>query len=340
MINTIPYTLPVSKFIKTMTALISEYRFNDSLSTNEIINGLVDSCYQGRVDFGKGIINTFKVDVQPVEDLTETSTVLKITKPQIVEEIITIDNYKKIPLSVSEVLTRDAFVGGYLINTFMSYVYDLLGTTKQLYMFDVVNGLYQNWIPTQPSQTITIDLIDTTGMTGSELKSTLEYNSTLIAKQLRLLANNMLIPNNAYTDYATYRNTNDNIDKPVKINIKSRNDLKIVINDKFYTDFLGDAMASLYHAEKVGEMIPGNIVLLPTSSMLNKNKDNVIGWVSSKNKFAYADFYELTLSFNDASTLYQNNFLHFAYGTGIFGYAPGVKIVANYVKPANAVISK
>lgn len=96
-------------------------------------------------------------------------------------------------------------------------------------------------------------------------------------------------------------------------------------------------MASLYHSEKVGEMIPGDkFVLLPEDSMAEGN-ENVIGWLSDKQKFALADFYRVTLSIRDPSTLYENTFAHYAYGYGVFKHAPGVKFVANYITPTPAV---
>ena len=76
-----PITLPVAKMIGTMTTLIGDIRNHDTLAPSDIVNDLVDSCRIGKVDYGKGIVNNFKVGLQPVEDLTETSTAFKITKP-------------------------------------------------------------------------------------------------------------------------------------------------------------------------------------------------------------------------------------------------------------------
>ena len=85
-----PITLPVAKMIGTMTTLIGDMRNHDTLAPSDIVNDLVDSCRIGKVDYGKGIVNNFKVGLQPVEDLTETSTAFKITKPNIEQETIEI----------------------------------------------------------------------------------------------------------------------------------------------------------------------------------------------------------------------------------------------------------
>ena len=83
-------------------------------------------------------------------------------------------------------------------------------------------------------------------------------------------------------------------------------------------------------------MIPGDkFVLLPADAMKAGN-EKVIGWLSDKNKFALADFYRVTLSILDPSTTYQNTFYHYAYGAGVFKYAPGVKFVAQTITPEQA----
>lgn len=326
-----PITLPASKMISTMTSLIGDVRFNDTLKPSDIVNELVDSSRVGKVDFGKGIVYTFKVDTQPVKDLSETSTVTKITKPQLAQETIEIDNYKFVPISVSEILTRDAVLSGNAIDSFFSFVMSLLEDTAQFHLFDEVNELYQSWTPGQTSQTIQVDQIDTTGLSGLELNEALKWNATEIGRVMRKTMNNMKIKNAKYTDKDTYVDSNDGQTKSV-VSALTGKDMKIVFNDKFYTNFLADAMASLYHSNEVGEMIPdGQKIILPEDAMSEDNT-NTIAWLSHKDKFAMADFYAVTLAFRDASTTYTNTFYHFAYGVGVFKYAPGVKFVANVVQ--------
>lgn len=328
-----PITLPASKMLATMTALIAEVRYNENIKVSNIVNDLVDSSRIGNVDYGKGIVNTFEVDVQPTKDLTETSTAFTITKPNVEQETIVIDNYKFVPISVSEILSRDAFLSGYMIDTFINNMMKLPEKTIRFNLFNVINELYQSWEPGQASQTVTIDQIDTTGMTGAELRATEEWNATQVAKVMRKTINNAKLLNNKYTDVATYTDVNTGETKPVQSAL-ANDDLKIVFNDEYYTNFLADAMASLYHNEKVGDMLPGdNFVLLPTDAMTPANA-KTIAWLSSKNKFALADFYKVTLAILDPSTLYTNSFFHYAYGAGIFKYAVGIKFVSNVIAPA------
>lgn len=327
-----PITLPASKMLASLTTLIGEVRFNDTLGTSDIVNDLVDSCRIGKVDYGKGILYNFKLDTQPVKDLSETSSVLTITKPNTAQETIEIDSYKFVPLSLSEILSKDAFLNGEGVDSYFSFVMSLMTDTAQFYLFDLVNDMYQTWEPGQVSQTILVDQIDVTGLNGIDRNEALKWNASEMAKVMRKTINNMKVKNTKFTDIAEYTDANGGGVKKVVSALKN-DDLKLVVNDNYWTNFLADAMASLYHSEKLGEMIPGSkFVLLPSDSMSEDN-GKTIGWLSDKMKFALADFYNVMLSFVDASTLYTNNFYHFAYGLGIFKYAPGVKFVANIVQP-------
>lgn len=330
-----PITLPASKMLSTMTALIGDVRFNETLGTSDIINDMVDSARVGKVDYGKGIIYTFKLAPQPTRDLSETSSAFTITKPNVAQETILINEYKFVPISLSEVLSKDSALRGETISEFFAFVMGLLEDTTQFNLFDVVNGLYQNWVPGQPSQTVQVRQINTANLTGTDLTSALTWNANEMAKVMRKTVNNMKIKNNKFTDVATFTDVNTGETENVVSALKNDN-LKLVVNDKYWTNFIAESLASLYHSEKIGEMIPDDkFVLLPEDAMSQSN-ENVIGWLSDKSKFALADFYRVTLSILDPSTTYQNTFYHYAYGAGVFRYAPGVKFVAQTITPEEA----
>lgn len=330
-----PITLPASKMLATMTALIGEVRFIDSLHPTELVDELVDGARIGTVEYGKGIVHTFKVAPQPVKDLTETSSAFTITKPNVAQETIEIDNYKFVPISLSDVLSRDAVLSGELVGGFMEFALALMEDTSRFNLYDVINNLYQSWTPGQATQTVKVPQRPTDGLTGADLNAAEEWNAKQVAKVARKTLNNMRVLNTGFTDVATYTDANTGETGNVQSSI-SRNQVKMVFNDKYYTDFLADAMASLYHSERVGEMIPAeNYNLIPESKMSAANA-KTIGWLHMRGKFAFADFYRLTLSILDPSTTYRNYFYHFAYGAGVFKYMPGVKFVAEEVAPTPA----
>ena len=116
-----PITLPASKMLETMTTLIGDVRFEDNLGVSDIVNEMVDSARIGQVDYGKGIINTFKLAPLERKTLTETSSAFTINKPNIAQETILIDNYYFYEISMSEILSRDALLSGDAVSTFMAY---------------------------------------------------------------------------------------------------------------------------------------------------------------------------------------------------------------------------
>ena len=320
-ISNLPITLPVAKMIATMTSLIGIVRYNETLAPSDIVDALTDSCMIDGVDYGKGIVYAYKNALLQTNDLSEVSSAFTISKPDIREEVITIDQYKFTPISLSDVLSRDIGVTGYQVEEFMAFAMSLLEDTKRFYMFDVANGLFQNWVPGQATQTIQIDQIDVTDLTGADRNAALQWNATNMAKVMRKTLNNMKVKNTKFTDIVG------------QISALRSDDLKLVVNDNYWTNFLSDALASLYHSERVGEMIPGsNFVLLPVDSMKEGNA-KVIGWLSDRKKFAIAQFYNVTLSIVDPSTLYTNTFFHYAYGAVVFTHAPGVRFIEKTINP-------
>ena len=334
-----PINLPASKMISTMTALIADVRFRETLAVSDLVADIVSASRVGNVNYGKGIIYNFKVDTQPVKDLSEVSSAFTITKPNVAQETIVIDEYKFIPISFSYYLGKDAVKRGYQFDGFFSFIMSLIGETHQFYLYDQINDLIQNWTPKQATQTVQVDQIDTTTLFGSERNAAEQWNATQIGKAMRQTINNMKVKNSGYSDVAQYTDVNTGEKKNVQTALATDN-VRVIFNDKYYTNFLADTMASLYHNKIVGEMIPGkSFDLLPTSKIKEANQ-NVIAWVGDRIKFAMADFYAVTLSGEDWSTLYQNIFFHFAYGLGVFKYAPQVKFVARTISPTPTASNK
>lgn len=318
-VATLPtFTLPASKALASITTFINQLRFKDTLHSNSIVNDFVDNCRVGKVDAGKGIVFTFKKDLQPVNNLSTTSSVLTITAPQVAEEVITIDQYKVIPLSVSYQLMADAVPNGNLVDTFVNYLYSLMEDTYKFHLFDVLTNELLTYTPTQQTQTITIDQYDLSGLTGADLDAAKRWNSNNIATTIRKLMNNLALKSKDYTDVST---TYTAVDKK---------QLRLVFNDDYYTDYLANSIASLYHSNVVENMLEGpKNDILPSS--LFTGQPTTIGWLMDVDKLALADFYKLQMAFTDASTLFTNSFLHFAYGEGMFKNAIGIKLVANLI---------
>ena len=86
-ISTLPnYTLPASQFLASITTFVNQLRFKDTLKATSMVRDFVDRCKVGKVDSGKGIVFTFKKSLQPVNNLSTTSSVLTITPPTGLED--------------------------------------------------------------------------------------------------------------------------------------------------------------------------------------------------------------------------------------------------------------
>ena len=314
------YTLPASKLLASITTFVNQLRFKDTLHSTSMVRDFVDNCKVGKVDSGKGIVFTFKKSLQPVNNLSTTSSVLTITPPNVAQEIIEIDNYKFIPLSVSRQLMYDAVPRGELVDNFLNYLYSLMEDTQKFYEFDQLVAELFSWTPTQASQTININQIDLTGLTGADLQGAIQWNASEIARVVRKTINNLAYKSTDYTDVAT------------TMTAVNKDQLRLIMNDTYETNFLADAMASLYHSDKVGKMLDGFTKDVLSESIFTANSQGTtIGFLMDKEKLAMADYYKLQMSFTDASTLFTNSFLHFAYGKGIFKNAIGIKFVANII---------
>lgn len=322
-------SLPASKWLTAITTLINDIRFRRNLTTTETMNKVIESAKVGNVDFGKGIIYDVVLGRQPVSDLSETSSLLTIKKPALGQEVISIDNFKVIQLSLNEVLQRQSATGGDMVNSFLGYVRSVMDYTLNAHYYELVVGLINGWTPVQTKQTKSIEIADTSALAGDEARKAIKANTEKIFGEIRILSNNLQTPQNGYTDVATYTDPNDGTTKNIETCI-DREDLVLYINDKYYTDYLKTA-SSLYHDEKLGGMLPNKVVPIPEASITSANS-SCVGWLCYEKKFAVADFYRLTQSFFDGSTLYENLFLHFAYGAGTFEYAPGIKIMTTVSK--------
>lgn len=329
----IPLTLDVGRYLDSMTKLIGDVRFTRTLVTSDIVSDIIDASRVGRVDFGYGIIYNFLVDVQEVENLTETSVVTRVRKPQIEQEVITIDTYKRTQVSVSEVLTRANLLDGSLVQRFTDWVVQILETTYNHHLYEQVIAMFMGWEGVGAKQTVEvfqydIDALTLAGATPLEINEAKKFNGTVMAEAMRKTMNNMKILDTGYTDIATYTSSNDPFGEfPVKTALDSRG-LTLHINDVYWTEYMANSLAALYHNKQLMGMIPqAREVLIPENSWSTPRK-NVIAVLSQGDKFALADFYKLTFSFNDASNLFTNIFLHFAYGLGVFKYAPAVEFIS------------
>ena len=111
-----------------------------------------------------------------------------------------------------------------------------------------------------------------------------------------------------------------------------------VENSKFESIINTYAIASLLNSKELDNIqLYRKSIVIPDEQFTDDfTKGLVIGWLVSDYKYQIAPRIEVATSFEDASTLNLNEFLHFWLISGMANGLAGVKLVANFVAPAQA----
>lgn len=325
-----PNLTPTS-FINSLTALIGYVRAAKQFGVSGIVQGLIDGSRFGKVDFGIGKIRMTELDTLNESDLSRTSDLLTVELAPIGQENLQVDTYRRIKVSVSEPLAKQSGLSGYEVDSLLSLILGLLTTTATHNQYDRVVNLINSWVPAT-SQIVTIDLIDTTTLTGADLNQAQIYNARQIFKTIQLTVNKMLtrVAGLVDTAFQQYTAQDGTTVKPVRTALETDN-LRMIMNDKFYVDMRADGLANTFNKSILEELQRGNrLDEIPSSRLTDQS---IIGILGHHDKFSILDFYHIQHSFFDPSTLYTHYYLHYAFGMGIFGLAPAVVFKANYVTP-------
>jgi hypothetical protein len=334
MIN--PITLPLSQispnlsptnFLNSITALIAYVRAAKQIGVSRIVSSLIDGSRYGKVDFGIGMIRTTELDTLNERALSRTSTLTDVILPPIGQENLNIDTYRVIQVSVSEPLARQSGVTGMEVDSILSLILGLLQSTATHNQYDRIVNLINNWTP-RATQIVTVDIEDTSTLTGADLNQAEIRNARQIYKAMQLQRNIMETRQSGYTDtgFENYTAQDGTTVLPVRTALESAS-MRLIMNDKYLTDMKADGLANHYNKSFLEEMEKSErLDIIPNSKLTN---GKTIGILCHQDKFALLDFYHLQHAFFDPSTLYTNYFLHYAFGMGVFGLAPAIMFVAS-----------
>lgn len=321
-----PITLPVNKFIGTMSNLVGIVQTADTLEEGTI-GQIIRACEDVSIPNGDGkmILST---DVLAVEDLPTTSTLLTSKVPTIKEQYIKVDNYKVVQMTINRYLMRGAFLSEGSMSGFIAYLYHMMRKTKEIYLYNLIVGMYDNYTPTLATQTKTVDLIDVSAAAiandPTKLRAAQTENSNRVYKALINTLIAMGVPTKAFNDLELTE-------------IIDKKSLMLIENAYFGTEMLVDTIASLLNSYKITDALKwGETIVLPPESFKTANQKVIIGWLAHKKKIQFGYFYNVSTSFFDASTLNLNNWLHFSYYIDEVDALPIVVFKANYVAPTAA----
>lgn len=311
-----------NEFIASVVNLLVKTKVNKT-TNGKRINELIDSSLVDAVKAGDSYaLRT--IDTLKVKEYSDTSSILSVEKPDVDEQILSTTDKKYIQLTLNRYIMQGAFADEYSLAECLAEMESMLEKTKSIYMYKKIVKAYEDWTPAQQSQTITIDLIDTTGMTGITLTESNKANALKLFQTIRKYAINVQAPSRKYNDIEFEEMYN-------------ADELMFVENEKFESLVNAYSFASLAQSEKLENVqLYKKSILIPQEQFNETStQENVIGWLVSEYKYQIAPRIDVATSFEDASTLNLNEFLHFWLISGMAQGLAGIKFVANYVAPTN-----
>lgn len=315
-----------NEFLASLFNLVVETRVNRTAEGRRI-NDLIDSCLVDTIEYGEGKL-LVSVDTLEVSDYSENTSLLTTKKPTIDEQYIETTDRKVIQVTINRYLMKGAFANEYALAECISTIESMLEKTKNIYMYKKIVKAYEDWTPVdgegeaRTTQVVTIDLIDTTGMTGVELVESKKANALTIYEKIKELSLDIQTPSRNFNELGFEEMYN-------------ADELDFIVNGKFESLVNTYAIASLLNSEKLDNIqLYEKSIIIPSSQFTNENaKTKLIGILASKYKYQVAPRFTVTTSFNDASNLNMNEFLHFWLNSGFANGLAGVKLMANFVQP-------
>lgn len=311
-----------NEFIASVVNLLVKTKVNKT-TNGKRINELIDSSLVDAVKAGDSYaLRT--IDTLKVKEYSDTSSILSVEKPDVDEQVLSTTDKKYILLTLNRYIMQGAFADEYSLAECLAEMESMLEKTKAIYMYKKIVKAYEDWTPAQQSQKITIDLIDTTGMTGITLTESNKANALKLFQTIRKYAINIQSPSRKYNDIEFEEMYN-------------ADELIFIENEKFESLVNAYSFASLAQSEKLeNEQLYRKSILIPQEQFNETaTQENVVGWLVSEYKYQIAPRIEVATSFEDASTLNLNEFLHFWLISGMAQGLAGVKFVANFVAPTN-----
>ena len=312
-----------NEFVANIVNLLVKTKVNKT-TNGKRINELIDSSLVDAVKAGDSYaLRT--IDTLDVKTYSDTSSILSVEKPVVDEQILSTTDKKYIQLTLNRYIMQGAFADEYSLSECLAEMETMLEKTKAIYMYKKIVKAYQDWVPTQATQTITVDLVDTSTLTGVQKIEQEKDNALTIYKALKKVAINIQAPSRKYNDIEFEEMYN-------------ADELIFVENSKFESIVNTYAIASLLHSEKLDNIqLYKKSIIIPDEQFTDDyTKGLVIGWLVSEYKYQIAPRIEVATAFEDASTLNLNEFLHFWLISGMANGLAGVKLVANFVAPAQA----
>lgn len=308
-------TLTANRFLGALTNLVAYSQVANTTERGRV-GDFVNSFQDINVENGNGKV-VLASNLLQVNDLGANSTILNSVPPTVNEQYVPVTNYKVIQMTINNYLMRGAFVAEDQLANFVGYLMSTMRATKTAFLSGELIKELEAYTPTQASQTVTVDIIDTTGLADPmQLESARRYNANAIQKAFINILNAMSFPTNKYNDL-TYSEIID------------FSSLKLIMKQGTNSDIVVDSLAYLLNSDKITEAQRWSETFVIPDEQFTNNDPSTVAWLMHRKKIQFGYFYEVATEFFDASTLNQQDFLHFAFYLDTIDAYPAVVFKTN-----------
>lgn len=314
-------TLNQNEFVEDILNLVVQVRTNKTTEGTRV-NELIDAFYGDTVEYGdsKGYIS---VDTLSASDYSKQSSLLQVNEPTMDEQFLTTTDRKKVAVTINRYLMKGAFANEGSLSECLAVIESMLEKTKIIYTYKKIVSAFEGYTPAKATQRLDVNLIDTTGMTGSELTETKKANAIALYEAIRNLSLAMQTPSRDYNDLGFEEMYN-------------ADDLVFVRSSKIEAFMNAYAYANLLNSDKLDNIkLYDKSIIIPESQLTPTPANKaLVGWLCSKGKYQILPRFTIATAFQDGSNLMTNEWLHFWYISGFVNGLACVKIVANYIAPS------
>ena len=301
-----------NEFVSDLLNLVLEVKVNKT-TNGERVNELIREFSGDTVEYGdtKAYIS---VDTLSTSDYSKTSSLLTVSEPTMDEQFLSTTDRKKIAVSISRYLMKGAFTGENSLSEAIAVMESMLEKTKIIYTYKKIVSAFENYVPTQATQTIEVVFDQITGLSGADLEATQRMNAIALYRAVREVSLGMQTPSRKYNDLGYEEMYNPD-------------DLVFVKNSDIESFENAYAYAELLNSDKLNDIKLYDKSILIPKEQFSGNVGRLVGWLCSKGKYQVLPRFVVATSFADGSNLMLNEWLHFWYISGFVNGLACVKIV-------------
>lgn len=305
-------TLNQNEFVSDLLNLVLELKVNKT-TNGERVNELINEFTSDMVEYGdsKGYIS---VDTLTASDYSKTSSLLQVNEPTMDEQFLTTTDRKKIAVSISRYLMKGAFTGENSLSEAIAVIESMLEKTKVIYTYKKIVSAFENYVPTEATQVVSVALDSEAGLSGADLEAVRRINAIKLHSAMRDVSIEMQTPTRKYNDLAYEEMYN-------------ADDLVFVKNSEIETYINAYAFAELLNSDKLNNIKLYDKSILIPQSQFTGDQSKTIGWLCSKGKYQILPRFVVATSFVDGSNLMTQEWLHFWYISGFVNGLACVKFV-------------